>query len=155
MRYVQVPTMAWGRVSCCNSQSTNPATSLVPDWAICDLFLIWRRHKQWSQSKNSNKVRKYHHSSQQGSHHLTQPEVRSREKGPACLPVLVCTEDVGSWIRGNCTYGHEWDICVEWFLALFWQGNCEQSARPSMLIRVPSQIAVDCKSVYFLRRGSN
>ncbi len=33
---------------------------------------------------------------------------------------------------------------------IFWQKNCEQSARPSMPIRIPSQTAVDCKSVHLV-----
>ena len=38
--------------------------------------------------------------------------------------------------------------CLQLFLALFWQSFCEQSAIPSIPISIPSQIAVDYKSVH-------
>ncbi len=55
-----------------------------------------------------------------------QPDVRSWKRGPACLP------PAASWLPP-----------ASWLL-----GYHEQSARPSMPIRIPSQIAVDCKSVH-------
>ncbi len=68
-----------------------------------------------------------------------QPDVRSSEGGPVCCPRelsglvqrIYCTESIGLIL-----------------IALFWQRYCENSARPSIPIGIPSQIAVDCKSVH-------
>ena len=48
-------------------------------------------------------------------------------------------------------------VCLVWhllltgirFSTLLWQRFCEQPTRPSMPMSIPSQIAVDCKSVHF------
>ncbi len=57
--------------------------------------------------------------------------VRSRERGPACLPAaLLCP----SFVRGSS----------QLITSHFSGGDCE-----CLTISVPSQIAVDCKSVHF------
>ncbi len=66
------------------------------------------------------------------------------------------TSDLGKKVILCLVWGVAWlwvvrvseNLVGQPFLALFWQRFCEQSARPSMPIRIPSQIAVDCKSVH-------
>ncbi len=52
---------------------------------------------------------------------------------PACLPACLLV----AWLPGYFVR-----VCRE-------ECHCEHSAKPSMPIRIPSQIAVDCKSVHY------
>ncbi len=58
--------------------------------------------------------------------------------------------DVRSWKAGPGSFCHS---VLLWVAPLFWQRFCEQPARPSMCMSTASQIAVDCKSVHFVRRS--
>ena len=82
---------------------------------------------------------------------------------PACLlppAVLLCPLfDRGSSQHCLCssilslylisTHLTNWTDSIAPSETIIWQRFCEQSTRPSMPMRIPSQITVDCKSVHY------
>ncbi len=106
--------------------------------------------KGWTLQKNTNSLRVgsawYISVISLSDSGCIQSDVRSWESGPACLlgwllpPAgLLCPR----LFRGSRQIPM-FQACV----ALFWQRFCEHTATPSITISVPSQIAVDCKSVH-------
>ncbi len=81
-------------------------------------------------------------------HYLTRL-VQSRSQILESWSCLVCELsglDLGIfWTDFYANSGYVYGPLLVFF---FWQRYCEQSVRPSMPIRIPSQIAVDCKSVH-------
>ncbi len=74
---------------------------------------------------------------------------------PSILSTTSCSH-IANFRLQNCTSLIQtpiWGRKLQ--MVLFWQRHCEQSARLNMSIGIPSQIAVDCKSVHFQWKNHN